>query len=58
MRYGQAISEQGVGGKTKGMTGETQQDGAGATSDQREEATDSQSTRRAQGHGPGSGIGG
>ncbi|RVX70955.1 hypothetical protein B0A52_06113 [Exophiala mesophila] len=55
IRYGQNISESGMGGKTTTSTGTANQEGGyGGTADQ---TTDQKNTRREQGYGPGSGIG-
>lgn len=58
MRYGQAISEQGVGGMTTTSSGEAQQGGyGGAEADKSKETVDGGASRRAQGYGPGSNVG-
>ena len=55
IRYGQNISESGVGGKTTTSTGSAgQQGGYGGKPD---EAEPQKNTRREQGYGPGSGVG-
>ncbi|KAJ9603203.1 hypothetical protein H2200_012498 [Cladophialophora chaetospira] len=55
IRYGQNISESGMGGKTTAQSGSAgQQGGYGGAPDQAEEQTD---TRSQQGYGGGSGVG-
>jgi len=55
VRYGQNISESGMGGKTTSSTGiASQAGGFGGTRDQSEEQKD---TRSQQGYGDGSGVG-
>ncbi len=49
MRYGEAISEHGFGGETVGNTGEA---------DATVERVGAEQTRREQGYGTGSGVGG
>jgi len=56
IRYGQNISESGVGGMTTTSTGSAEQSGGyGAKPDDSEQL---KNTRREQGYGPGSGVGG
>ncbi|EHY53391.1 hypothetical protein HRR83_003598 [Exophiala dermatitidis] len=55
IRYGQNVSESGMGGKTTTSTGVASQEGGyGGTPDQSESQKD---TRPQQGYGPGSGVG-
>lgn len=54
VRYGQNVSESGMGGKTTTSSGDAQQDGYGGTEAQ---DTDLKNTRREQGFGPGNNIG-
>ncbi|KAL8723076.1 MAG: hypothetical protein Q9225_000547 [Loekoesia sp. 1 TL-2023] len=56
IRYGQSISEGGMGGKTTETDGSANQGGYGSTGVQ--DGQDSaEETRREQGYGPGSGVG-
>jgi hypothetical protein len=55
IRYGQNISESGVGGKTTTSTGSAEQ--AGGYGGKSDEAEPQKQTRREQGYGPGSGVG-
>jgi len=54
VRYGQNISESGMGGKTTTSSGDAQQDGYGGAEAQ---DTELKNTRREQGMGPGNDIG-
>lgn len=57
IRYGQGISEGGFGGKTTTSTGEAKQSGyGGVEADKDQDGTEQ--TRREQGYGGGSGVGG
>ncbi|MCJ1458252.1 hypothetical protein MMC28_008623 [Mycoblastus sanguinarius] len=56
VRYGQAISEEGMGGKTTEAGGTANQGGYGETSAQ-EDTDDVEKTRQQQGYGQGSGVG-
>lgn len=59
IRYGQNISESGVGGFTQGSTGKASQEGGyGGTTRDKELETDGGNARTAQGYGSGSGVGG
>lgn len=56
IRYGQNVSESGIGGKTTGQVGEAGQEGGfGGVPDNSKELKDSRSQ---QGYGQGSGVGG
>ncbi|KAK5045994.1 hypothetical protein LTR84_008780 [Exophiala bonariae] len=55
IRYGQNISESGVGGKTTTSTGSAEQ--AGGYGGKSDDAEPQKQTRREQGYGPGSGVG-
>ncbi|WPH03410.1 Hypothetical protein R9X50_00629000 [Acrodontium crateriforme] len=55
IRYGQAISEEGMGGMTQGMTGQSSDDGYGKVN-QGVESANSETTKQAQGYGKGSGV--
>lgn len=55
-RYGQTISEEGMGGKTTEAGGSANQDGFGA-SDAQEGTDNAEESRWDQGYGPGSGVG-
>lgn len=55
IRYGQNISESGVGGKTTTSTGSAEQ--AGGYGGKADDAEPQKQTRREQGYGPGSGVG-
>ncbi|CAF9928364.1 MAG: hypothetical protein ALECFALPRED_004009 [Alectoria fallacina] len=57
MRYGQAISEGGMGGKTTEARGSANQDNFGATDAQGGTDDDAEESRQNQGYGPGSGVG-
>ncbi|CAD6585613.1 MAG: hypothetical protein ASARMPRED_002209, partial [Alectoria sarmentosa] len=57
VRYGQAISEEGMGGKTTEARGSANQDNFGATDAQGGTDDDAEESRQNQGYGPGSGIG-
>lgn len=56
VRYGQTISEEGMGGRTTEAEGSANQDGFGAT-DTQEGIDNAEESRRDQGYGPGSGVG-
>ncbi len=56
MRYGEAVTEHGFGGKTTGNSGEAHQGGYGRT-EEKEDAEDASKARREQGYGKGSGVG-
>jgi len=56
VRYGQNVSESGMGGQTTGMEGEANQDGYGGT-DAQDQDEKLVSSRREQGHGPMPNIG-
>ncbi|KAL9138064.1 MAG: hypothetical protein Q9175_000717 [Cornicularia normoerica] len=56
VRYGQTISEEGMGGKTTEAGGSANQDGFGVT-DAQGGIDDAEESRRNQGYGPGSGVG-
>ena len=57
IRYGQGISEGGMGGQTTASSGDAQQgQGFGGTEAMGDEG--GKSSRREQGYGPGSGVGG
>jgi len=56
VRYGQNISESGMGGMTTGTSGEANQSGFGGTEEQSGQDT-TMPERREQGYGPGSGVG-
>ncbi|MCJ1274826.1 hypothetical protein MMC21_002624 [Puttea exsequens] len=57
VRYGQTISEGGIGGKTTEAGGNANEDsGYGATTEQAD-SSDAAESRRDQGYGPGSGVG-
>jgi hypothetical protein len=59
MRYGEAISEHGFGGETVGNSGSANQgSGFGGTNDDSEGKGAEGQTRREQGYGGGSGVGG
>ena len=54
VRYGQNVSESGMGGKTTTSSGDAQQSGHGGTETQ---TTELKNTRREQGMGPGNDVG-
>lgn len=56
IRYGQNISESGMGGMTTEAQGTANQEGFGGTGNQ-EGSYDAEESRRDQGYGPGTGIG-
>ncbi|KAL8863278.1 MAG: hypothetical protein Q9178_000653 [Gyalolechia marmorata] len=56
VRYGQAISEGGAGGKTTEAGGTANQGGYGST-DEHASQHSAKETRQEQGYGPGSGVG-
>ncbi|KAL8734692.1 MAG: hypothetical protein Q9166_001348 [cf. Caloplaca sp. 2 TL-2023] len=56
VRYGQTISEGGMGGKTTEAGGQAKQRGYGSTDLQAAQDT-AEETRQEQGYGPGSGVG-
>ena len=56
IRYGQGISEGGMGGTTQGSDGSAEQAGFGKQEDSEEKVDESQA-RRAQGYGGGDGEG-
>ena len=57
IRYGQGISEGGMGGMTQGSDGSAEQEGFGKLEDAEEKVDESQA-RTAQGYGDGEGEGG
>ena len=59
IRYGQNISESGMGGKTTTSSGDAGQEGGygGVERQKSHEEIDAKETREAQGYGPGSGVG-
>ncbi|ETN43694.1 uncharacterized protein HMPREF1541_02853 [Cyphellophora europaea CBS 101466] len=57
IRYGQNISESGMGGMTTTSTGEANQGGGYGGTDRDLKQEQQNSARTAQGHGPGSGVG-
>ncbi|KAL8953902.1 MAG: hypothetical protein Q9222_000276 [Ikaeria aurantiellina] len=57
IRYGQTISEGGMGGKTTEAGGSANQGGFGST-DKQSSLDSAEETREEQGYGPGSGVGG
>ncbi|KAI4146768.1 MAG: hypothetical protein L6R39_003327 [Caloplaca ligustica] len=59
IRYGQAISEGGMGGKTTEAGGSTNQDAPGGygSTDTQSGQDSAKETREEQGYGPGSGVG-
>ncbi|KAL8785390.1 MAG: hypothetical protein Q9213_003396 [Squamulea squamosa] len=57
VRYGQTISEEGMGGKTTETAGSANQAGYGSTDGQDNSEESAEATRQEQGYGPGSGIG-
>lgn len=56
LRYGQAISEQGMGGQTIEVNGVANRDGFGSTDSQTNDIQATE-TRQEQGYGSGSGVG-
>ncbi|KAL8855096.1 MAG: hypothetical protein Q9221_000002 [Calogaya cf. arnoldii] len=56
VRYGQTISEGGIGGKTTEAGGSANQAGYGST-DEHAGQDNAEETRQEQGYGPGSGVG-
>ncbi|KAI4240423.1 MAG: hypothetical protein L6R40_005134 [Gallowayella cf. fulva] len=57
VRYGQNISEEGMGGKTTEAGGDANQSGYGPTDGQASQNDTAGETREEQGYGPGSGVG-
>lgn len=57
IRYGQNISESGMGGKTN-STGSASDGGYGSAARDKEQETSDVNARTSQGYGPGSGVGG
>ncbi|KAI9792419.1 MAG: hypothetical protein M1816_002303 [Peltula sp. TS41687] len=59
VRYGDAISEHGMGGETTGLGGGvgTSQDSSAGTKAADQEELDAKKSREVQGYGPGSGVG-
>ncbi|MDI1491967.1 MAG: hypothetical protein OHK93_003178 [Ramalina farinacea] len=58
IRYGQNVSEQGMGGKTTEAEGAANQDGAFGSVQAQDNSLGAEETREASGYGGGSGVGG